>query len=323
MWGNIQTTKKPAPVFDVYNTTFGLFLQAFIKSLRIFMIYSMTAFARVETKKDWGSAVWEIRSVNQRFLETYFRLPEQFRSLEPVLRERFRKKLARGKVECALRFTANDAAVTKLSLNEELAKQVLHAADWVQSHGQSTGVNPLDVLRWPGVIAAEEADMDTIHGDVMEAFDQALNDFISARATEGEALKGMITQRLDAIEVEAEKVAARMPEIMVWQREKVQARFEEAKVELDAGRFEQEMIMLAQKVDVAEELDRLNAHVKETRNILKKGGAVGRRLDFMMQEFNRESNTLGSKSISTDITQSAVELKVLIEQMREQIQNIE
>jgi uncharacterized protein (TIGR00255 family) len=323
MWGNIQTTKKPALVFDVYNTTFGLFLQVFIKSLRIFMIYSMTAFARVETKKDWGSAVWEIRSVNQRFLETYFRLPEQFRSLEPVLRERFRKKLARGKVECALRFTANDAAVTKLSLNEELAKQVLHAADWVQSHGQSTGVNPLDVLRWPGVIAAEEADMDTIHGDVMEAFDQALNDFISARATEGEALKGMITQRLDAIEVEAEKVAARMPEIMVWQREKVQARFEEAKVELDAGRFEQEMIMLAQKVDVAEELDRLNAHVKETRNILKKGGAVGRRLDFMMQEFNRESNTLGSKSISTDITQSAVELKVLIEQMREQIQNIE
>ncbi len=287
------------------------------------MIYSMTAFARVETKKEWGSAVWEIRSVNQRFLETYFRLPEQFRSLEPVLRERFRKKLARGKVECALLFTANDAAVTKLSLNEELAKQVLHAADWVQSHGQSTGVNPLDVLRWPGVIAAEEADMDAIHADVMAAFDQALNDFISARATEGEALKGIITQRLDAIEVEAEKVAARMPEIMVWQREKVQTRFEEAKVELDAGRFEQEMIMLAQKVDVAEELDRLNAHVKETRNILKKGGAVGRRLDFMMQEFNRESNTLGSKSISTDITQSAVELKVLIEQMREQIQNIE
>ena len=124
-------------------------------------------------------------------------------------------------------------------------------------------------------------------------------------------------------EVEAEKVAARMPEIMVWQREKVQSRFEEAKVELDPGRFEQEMIMLAQKVDVAEELDRLNAHVKETRNILRKGGAVGRRLDFMMQEFNRESNTLGSKSITTDITQSAVELKVLIEQMREQIQNVE
>ena len=287
------------------------------------MIYSMTAFARSEVKKEWGTAVWEIRSVNQRYLETYFRLPEQFRSLEPVLRERFRKRLQRGKVECALRFTANDSAVTKLNLNEQLAKQVLHAADWVQSHGQSTGVNPLDVLKWPGVIASEEADMDAIQADMLEGLDKAMNDFIAARGAEGETLKSLIEQRLDAIEVEAEKVAQRMPEILTWQREKIQARFEEAKLELDAARVEQEMILLAQKVDVAEELDRLNSHVAETRKILKKGGACGRRLDFMMQEFNRESNTLGSKSISTGITQSAVELKVLIEQMREQIQNIE
>jgi uncharacterized protein (TIGR00255 family) len=287
------------------------------------MIYSMTAFARSEVKKEWGTAVWEIRSVNQRYLETYFRLPEQFRSLEPVLRERFRKRLQRGKVECALRFTANDSAVTKLNLNEQLAKQVLHAADWVQSHGQSTGVNPLDVLKWPGVIASEEADMDAIQADMLEGLDKAMNDFIAARGAEGETLKSLIEQRLYAIEVEAEKVAQRMPEILTWQREKIQARFEEAKLELDAARVEQEMILLAQKVDVAEELDRLNSHVAETRKILKKGGACGRRLDFMMQEFNRESNTLGSKSISTEITQSAVELKVLIEQMREQIQNIE
>ena len=287
------------------------------------MIYSMTAFARSEVKKEWGTAVWEIRSVNQRYLETYFRLPEQFRSLEPVLRERFRKRLQRGKVECALRFTANDSAVTKLNLNEQLAKQVLHAADWVQSHGQSTGVNPLDVLKWPGVIASEEADMDAIQADMLEGLDKAMNDFIAARGAEGETLKSLIEQRLDAIEVEAGKVAQRMPEILTWQREKIQSRFEEAKLELDAARVEQEMILLAQKVDVAEELDRLNSHVAETRKILKKGGACGRRLDFMMQEFNRESNTLGSKSISTEITQSAVELKVLIEQMREQIQNIE
>ncbi|MBU2978409.1 YicC/YloC family endoribonuclease [Alteromonas sp. C1M14] len=287
------------------------------------MIFSMTAFARSEVKKEWGTAVWEVRSVNQRFLETYFRLPEQFRSLEPVLRERFRKKLQRGKVECALRFSANDAAVTKLNLNEALAKEVMHAADWVQSHGQSTGVNPLDVLRWPGVIAAEEADMDTIQGDILGAFDDTLRQFIEARATEGDALKSMIEQRLDGIEKEVAFVIEKMPTIMEWQREKIQTRFEEAKVELDAGRFEQEMVMLAQKIDVAEELDRLKAHVKETRNILKKGGACGRRLDFMMQEFNRESNTLGSKSINSEITQSAVELKVLIEQMREQIQNIE
>ncbi|WP_296050068.1 YicC/YloC family endoribonuclease [uncultured Alteromonas sp.] len=287
------------------------------------MIYSMTAFARSEVKKDWGTAVWEIRSVNQRYLETYFRLPEQFRGLEPLLRDRFRKRLQRGKVECALRFTANDAAVTKLTLNEELAKQVLHAADWVQSHGQSTGVNPLDVLRWPGVIAAEEADMDAIQADLLAGMDKAMDDFIAARGDEGKNLKLLIEQRLDAIEVEAQKVSERMPEILNWQRERIQTRFEEAKLELDAARVEQEMILLAQKVDVAEELDRLNSHVGETRKILNKGGACGRRLDFMMQEFNRESNTLGSKSINTEITQSAVELKVLIEQMREQIQNIE
>lgn len=287
------------------------------------MIYSMTAFARRELKADWGTAVWEIRSVNQRFLESYFRLPEQFRALEPVLRERFRKQLQRGKVECALRFSPNEASISKLNLNEELAKQLLHAADWVQSHGQSSGVNPVDILRWPGVIAAEETDVNTIQSDILKEFDLTLEDFISARASEGTNLKAMIEQRLDGIEVEAKKVSERMPEIITWQKDKILGRFEEAKLELDEGRIEQEMIMLAQKVDVAEELDRLNSHIGETRNILNKGGAIGRRLDFMMQEFNRESNTLGSKSIHSDITQSAVELKVLIEQMREQIQNIE
>ena len=287
------------------------------------MIYSMTGFARHEVKGDWGTAVWEIRSVNQRFLETFFRLPEQFRGLEPVLRERFRKALQRGKVECNLRFTANDAAVGKLNLNEDLAKQLLHAADWVQSHGQSTGVNPVDILRWPGVIAAEEADMDTIQADILKGFDHTLSEFKDSRATEGKNLKAMIEQRLDAITVEANKVGEKMPEIVQWQRDKLINRFEEAKMELDETRVEQEMVMLAQRLDVAEELDRLHSHVSETQKILKKGGAVGRRLDFMMQEFNRESNTMGSKSINAEITQSAVELKVLIEQMREQIQNIE
>ena len=287
------------------------------------MIYSMTAFARKELKGPWGTAVWEIRSVNQRFLETYFRLPEQFRSLEPVLRERFRKRLQRGKVECALRFSNEGAEASKITLNEALAKQVLEAADWIQSHGQSTGVNPLDVLRWPGVVAAEETDMDAIQKELLQGLDQAMEDFVEARATEGAELKKMIEQRLEGIEVEAQKVGEQMPQIVQWQREKLINRFEEAKVELEETRVEQEMVMLAQKLDVAEELDRLAAHVKETRNIMNKGGACGRRLDFMMQEFNRESNTLGSKSINAEVTQSAVELKVLIEQMREQIQNIE
>lgn len=287
------------------------------------MIYSMTAFARRELKAEWGTAVWEIRSVNQRFLETYFKLPEQFRALEPVLRERFRKQLNRGKVECSLRFHANESAVSSLNLNEGLAKQLLNAADWVQSQGQSTGVNPVDILRWPGVMAAEEQDMDSIQTALLSEFDKSLTEFIKARADEGNNLKEMLKQRLEAIQIEAKKVEGRMPQIIEWQKNKILNRFEEAKLELDEGRIEQEMILLAQKIDVAEELDRLGSHVSETHNILNKGGACGRRLDFMMQEFNRESNTLGSKSIHHDITQSAVELKVLIEQMREQIQNVE
>lgn len=287
------------------------------------MISSMTAFARRELKAEWGSAVWEIRSVNQRYLETFFRLPEQFRSLEPMLRERFRKQLQRGKVECSLRYAPNEGAVGKLSVNQELAKQLINAAEWVQSQGKSDGINPVEILRWPGVIAAEETDMDTMQTEALAEFDATLKEFKQARGNEGANMKEMIEQRLDGIEEQVKIVTARMPEVITWQREKLLSRFEEAKIELEETRVEQEMIMLAQKVDVAEELDRLNSHIGETRNILKKGGAVGRRLDFMMQEFNRESNTLGSKSIHSDITQSAVELKVLIEQMREQIQNIE
>ena len=288
------------------------------------MIYSMTAYARKEVKGDWGTAVWEIRSVNQRYLETYFRLPEQFRGLEPVLRERFRKRLARGKVECALRFEANPAAKGELSINEGLAQQVINAANQVmQMTGEESRLNPFQVMNWPGVMETSEQDMDAVNKDLLGAFDEAVSEFIEARGREGENMKALIVQRLDAITDEVVKVRARMPEILEWQRERLFSKFEEAKVELDSSRVEQELILLAQKSDVAEELDRLDSHVKEATNILKKGGACGRRLDFMMQEFNRESNTLASKSISTDITASGVELKVLIEQMREQIQNIE
>ncbi len=287
------------------------------------MIYSMTAFSRVEIKGDWGNAVWEIRSVNQRFLETYFRLPEQFRGIEPVLRERFRKQLNRGKVECSLRFNANPATKSELALNEKLALQLIEHANWVNGHTLNSQVNPLEVMRWPGVMEAPETDMTAIQAELLSAFDQALKDFIAARASEGENLKAMIDQRLDAISAEADKVQAHMPAVIEWQRNRIIEKFTDAKIDLDSGRVEQELVLLAQKMDVAEELDRLNSHVGETRKILKKGGAQGRRLDFMMQEFNREANTLGSKSINTDVTASAVELKVLIEQMREQIANIE
>ena len=287
------------------------------------MIYSMTAYARNEQKSDTGTAVWEIRSVNQRYLETFIRLPEQFRSLEPIIRERLRKQLQRGKVEVNLRFTANPASDSGQQINKTLAKQIIDNAKWIAEASGSGEINPLDVLKWPGVMEAQESDMDALNAELMTGFDQLVTDFIQARASEGENLKGMIVQRLDAITEQAVTVTAVLPEALKWQKQRLHTRLEEIKSDLDPARMEQEMVFLAQKSDVAEELDRLDSHVKETNKILKKGGACGRRLDFMMQEFNREANTLGSKSISAEITNAAVELKVLIEQMREQIQNIE
>jgi len=287
------------------------------------MIRSMTAYARRETKGEWGSASWELRSVNQRYLETYIRLPEQFRGLEPVIRERIRNRLTRGKVEVSLRFDADPSAQSALVLNEKLAIQLVEAANWVKLQSDEGQINPVEILRWPGVMSAAEQDLDAISAQLLTLLNTTIDDFIIARESEGTALKALIEQRLEGVTAEVSKVRTHMPDVLKWQRERLVARLEEAQVQLENNRLEQELVMLAQRVDVAEELDRLEAHVKETYNILKKKEAVGRRLDFMMQEFNRESNTLGSKSINAEITASAIELKVLIEQMREQIQNIE
>ncbi|MCD1125872.1 YicC family protein [Jinshanibacter sp. LJY008] len=287
------------------------------------MIRSMTAYARHETKGEWGSATWELRSVNQRYLETYIRLPEQFRSLEPVIRERLRTRLTRGKIECNLRFEIDPSTQTEMMLNKELAQQLVQAANWVKMQSNEGEINPVDILRWPGVMSAKSQDLDAISTELMESLEIAINEFIDAREREGASLKTLIEQRLEGVSTEVVKVRARMPEVLVWQRERLLSKLEEAQVQLENNRLEQELVMLAQRTDVAEELDRLDAHVKETYAILKKPEAVGRRLDFMMQEFNRESNTLASKSINSEVTASAIELKVLIEQMREQIQNIE
>ncbi|EKA95303.1 YicC/YloC family endoribonuclease [Proteus mirabilis] len=287
------------------------------------MIRSMTAFARRDIKKEWGSAAWELRSVNQRYLETYIRLPEQLRSLEPVIRERLRNRLTRGKIECNLRFELNAHSQGELTLDENLARQLIVSANWVKSQSHEGTISPFDILRWPRVISAQEQDLDAIGSELLAELDVAIDAFIASREAEGQALKTLIEQRLDAVSAEVVKVRAQMPEILQWQRERLTSKLEEAQVQVDNNRLEQELVMLAQRLDVAEELDRLDAHVKETRKILSKKEAVGRRLDFMMQEFNRESNTLASKSINTDVTNSAIELKVLIEQMREQIQNIE
>lgn len=287
------------------------------------MIHSMTAYARIEHKADWGTASWELRSVNQRYLETYFRLPEQLRFLEPTLRETLRKRLNRGKVEVNLRYDLADTQKNDLTINQDLAHQLLKSAQWVKDEAREGHLNVMDVLRWPGVVAGTEQDMEAVGKEMLTVFNQALDQFIEARSREGEAITAMLTTRLDAVEAQIAIVREHMPKVVEWQREKLTSRLADIQGELDPLRVEQEMVLQAQKLDVAEEMDRLEAHVKEARRILKKGGAEGRRLDFMMQEFNRESNTLASKSISSEITAAAVELKVLIEQMREQIQNVE
>jgi uncharacterized protein (TIGR00255 family) len=286
------------------------------------MIHSMTAFARHETKASWGTAQWEIRSVNQRYLESYFRLPEQFRGLESILRDKLRSNLQRGKIEVNLRYHANQAA-GELSMNEVFAAQLLQKAQQLLAKAPQAQLNIADILRWPGVMESQSEDLDAMQGELLAGFDAAMQDFLAGRGREGDAIEDMIKQRLSAIGEQVAFVRGHLPQAMQWQRDRILNRLNDIKADIEQGRLEQEMAFLASKSDVAEELDRLDAHIKETRHTLKKGGACGRRLDFMMQEFNREANTLSSKAISTDITNAAVELKVLIEQMREQIQNIE
>lgn len=289
------------------------------------MIRSMTAFARQASQHDWGSLIWEIRSVNHRYLEPSFKLPESMRRLENDLRERLRKTLSRGKVECSLRvqFQAGGGS-SQLSINTELLTQLISAGESVQQElNEPSALNPLQLLQWPGIMSEPETDSDLMCEQALALFQVTLEQLVESREREGAALKLFIEQRLDTIGDITAAVKQQLPKILQAQRQKLQERLQELKTELNKDRLEQEMVILAQKADVDEELDRLDAHLIEVRRVLNKGGACGRRLDFLMQELNREANTLSSKSIVTDTTQAAVELKVLIEQMREQIQNIE
>ncbi|MBB1486517.1 YicC/YloC family endoribonuclease [Oceanospirillum sediminis] len=287
------------------------------------MTHSMTAFTRQEAQYPWGSLSWEIRSVNQRFLEPHFRLPETLRDLEPAIREMQRKNLNRGKVESVLRFQPAQVS-EQFSIDEKLIKQLAGAAEAISSHLQNPAqINPLQLMQWPGVLQNEEVDPDEIKKAALDLYKQGLKDLISSRAREGEELANLIVQRLDGIDAIVKQVRDVLPGILERQRQQIEEKLESIKEELDPARVEQEIVILANKTDVAEELDRLDTHVTEVRRILKKKDPIGRRLDFLMQELNREANTLASKSIVTETTQCAVELKVLIEQMREQIQNIE
>lgn len=288
------------------------------------MILSMTAFSRQQLDQEWGSLVWEIRSVNHRYLEASTRLPEQFRSLENPIREKVRSKLNRGKVECQLRYQAGEKFQSEMQLDTQLVRKLVQAnIEIEQITGHSENLGSMEILRWPGVIQDQEFDQAEVAKLALELFDAALEDLISSRAREGEELKGFVLQRVGSIREIVVSVKEKLPQIIAQQKLNLASRLEEFKTELEPARLEQEITLLAQKADVDEELDRLEAHLNEVERVVNTHGQKGRRLDFLMQELNREANTLSSKSIVTETTLSAVELKVLIEQMREQIQNIE
>ena len=288
------------------------------------MVYSMTAFARSELSTEQGSLVWELRSVNHRYLEAALRLPEAFRDLEGPLRERLRKQLARGKLECTLRFNPSSETSQTLSLNQPLVDQLIAAAGQLNARLDNPApINPLELLAWPGVLAGGEAQQSDLVKQADQLFNEALEQLKQSRAREGAELRALIEERLHNMTDRVATLRDMMPSLLEAHRQKLIDRFHEAQLELDNTRLEQELVILAQKIDVAEELDRLTTHINETRNVLDSKGAIGRRLDFLMQEFNREANTLGSKAIDVRSTQAAVDMKVYIEQMREQVQNIE
>ncbi len=287
------------------------------------MTRSMTAFARQEQVLDTGTLSWEIRSVNQRYLDPHLRLPDQFRALEPKLRDQLRNNLTRGKVECHLRWHPAQQD-SQMQVNADLVAQLNAAADQVNAIvGPTRQFSALEVLQWPGVLAEQSVDLAALQASALNLFKQSLKELIDHREREGQALKELVEQRLDAILAIVAEVQAQLPSILENQRQNLRDKLQELSTELEPQRLEQEMVLLANKADVAEELDRLTTHVQEVRRTLGQKQAIGRRLDFLMQELNREANTLSSKSIVAETTLSAVELKVLIEQMREQIQNIE
>ena len=285
------------------------------------MVSSMTAFARREDSGEWGHAVWEIRTVNHRYLDISIRLPEELRVLESDVREHIAARLKRGKVECNLRYDV-DSIAGDFCVNTKLTEKIIQA-----SHGLPVNdpapINPVDILRWPGVIDKNTPDLERTGKLLIALLDRALQDVLDNRLREGEKIGEMIEKRCALSLQQLQRTRDKIPEIITSTSDRYMARVREIGVELDSGRLEQEIALLSQKLDVAEELDRLETHINEVKRVLAEAEPIGRRLDFLMQEMNREANTLGSKSAHIDTSNTSIELKVLIEQMREQIQNIE
>ncbi|MBI3561001.1 MAG: YicC family protein [Gammaproteobacteria bacterium] len=288
------------------------------------MIRSMTGYARQESSHSWGTLSLELRSVNHRYLELGFRLPEELRCHEARLREQLQQHLQRGKVDCNVRFQSAASGILGFQINQPLVEQLARACDSINRvlHEHSP-VNALEVLRWPEVLQTPTVEPEVLQQTLMRLLQKALHEMIAMREREGDKLQQLLLQRLHAITQVVANVRAVLPEIRTLLREKLQARIRDLSLEVNSERIDQELVLLVQKMDVDEELDRLNTHISEVRHVLNSKEPVGRRLDFLMQEFNREANTLGSKSADVRTSNAAVDLKVLIEQMREQVQNIE
>jgi uncharacterized protein (TIGR00255 family) len=292
------------------------------------MIYSMTGYAAMSEELPLGTLNVEIRSVNHRYLDVQFRLPDELRSFEPGMRETVAARLTRGKVECRIGFMRTPASELSLKLNADLLEQLVALDGRVRAHlPNSASLTVSDVIRWPGIVESDALPLEELRQQSQSLLERTLEDFTDSRAREGDKLRTILLERAARMQELVDKVKPRIPQIVAAYQERLGARLKDAlssaAAALDEDRIRQELVMFAAKVDVEEELARLITHLSETRRILTNGGAVGKRLDFLMQELNREANTLGSKSVDVEVSQASVELKVLIEQMREQVQNIE
>ncbi len=288
------------------------------------MLHSMTGFARESGESSLGTLTWELRSVNHRYLDVQFRLPDELRPQEHAFRRQVATRLKRGKIECAFHFRRAFDEQSEMQLNKQVLGLLATRIEQLTIALPEAGnVDPVDVLRWPGVVEQPGIDVEPLIGESRALLDAALDAIGEMRAREGERIGAMIEARCADIEAIADGVRARMPEVLDAARAKQRERIEKLDVDADPARLEIELALIAQKMDIDEELDRLESHLHEIRANLARDEAVGRRLDFLMQELNREANTIASKSADTETTSAAVDLKVLIEQMREQIQNIE
>jgi uncharacterized protein (TIGR00255 family) len=288
------------------------------------MTQSMTAFARCELETSLGSLTCEIRSVNNRFMDLQLRLPEELRAQEAALRQLVSNRINRGKVDCSIRFRPNAGAAGLPTINQDLLKGLAELTEQVSAElSNAAPINPIDLLRWPGVTAETKLDLAPLAGYASTLLEDGLEQLIQGRLSEGGRLKALLLERCDGIAAKVAEVRADLPQVMDSIRTRIVERLEKLIQDVDPERLEQELVFLAQKMDVAEELDRLDSHLVEMRQVLDSEEPVGRRLDFLIQEFNREANTLSSKSQDIRTTQAAVDIKVLVEQMREQAQNIE